>query len=185
MIRIACEADATEILRIYAPAVREQVTSLETVVPSLEEMQHRIRSTLIQFPWLVYEVEGELHGFAYASPYRSRQAYKWSVEVSIYVDAVARRLGRGRALYMRLFEILRQQGYCAAVAGIVMPNDASQQMHESLGFEPAGVIPAVGYKAGAWRDVGWWIRRLKAVSPELPPEPIPFPQWCHEHGMED
>jgi phosphinothricin acetyltransferase len=161
--------------------VRDQVTSLETVVPSLDEMRHRIRLTLIQFPWLVYEAQGELHGFAYASPYRSRQAYKWSVEVSIYVDAAARRLGRGRALYDRLFEILREQGYCAAIAGIVVPNDASQRMHEALGFQPAGVVPAVGYKHGAWRDVGWWIVRLRPPTAEEPPEPISFTAWRQAH----
>jgi L-amino acid N-acyltransferase YncA len=181
MIRIATEADAAEILRIYAPAVREQVTSLETVVPSLKEMQQRIRSTLVHFPWLVDERQGELHGFAYASAYRWRQAYKWSVEVSIYVDAVARRQGRGRALYARLFEILREQGYCVAIAGIVVPNDASQRMHKSLGFEAAGVIPAVGYKHGAWRDVSWWIVRLTPPTVDEPPDPISFTSWRRTH----
>jgi phosphinothricin acetyltransferase len=185
MIRIATEADAEEILRIYAPAVRDQVTSLETVLPSIQEMRRRIRAILAQFPWLVYEAApGELHGFAYASPYRSRQAYKWSVEVSIYVDINVQRRGRGRALYERLFEILRQQGYCAAIAGIVVPNDASQRMHEALGFQPAGVIPAVGYKHGCWRDVSWWIVRLRPPTADEPAEPISFPQWRRRHRDE-
>jgi phosphinothricin acetyltransferase len=177
MIRIASEADVDDILRIYGPAVRDEVTTLETVVPSIEEMRQRIRTTLVQFPWLVYDQQGLVHGFAYAGAYRQRQAYKWSVEVSIYVDALARRQGRGRTLYTRLFDILRQQGYCVAVAGIVMPNDASRQMHEALGFTPAGVIPAVGYKLGAWRDVGWWILRLQPPTEVEPSEPIPFSQW--------
>lgn len=177
MIRIAREDDAEEILRIYTPAVRDQVTSLETVVPDLVEMRRRISTTLEQFPWLVDDESERLRGFAYASPYRSRQAYRWSVEVSIYVDQEARRQGRGRALYERLFQILREQGYCAAVAGIVMPNAASQLMHEALGFEFAGAIPAVGYKFGAWRDVGWWIVRLAPVSSEQPAMPISFPEW--------
>jgi phosphinothricin acetyltransferase len=182
MIRIAREDDALEVLRIYAPAVRDQVTSLETVVPDLDEMRRRIFTTLDQFPWLVDDESGTLRGFAYASPYRSRQAYRWSVEVSIYVDLDVRRQGRGRALYERLFAILREQGYCAAVAGIVMPNDASQRMHESLGFQPSGVIPAVGYKFGAWRDVGWWIMRLCPPTPEEPAPPIAFPVWRAQQG---
>jgi phosphinothricin acetyltransferase len=181
MIRIATEDDAEEVLRIYAPVVRDQVTSLETVVPSVKEMRHRIRTTLTQFPWLVYQAERELHGFAYASAYRSRQAYKWSVEVSIYVDLAVRRQGRGRALYERLFEVLREQGYCAAIAGIVVPNDASQRMHEALGFRPAGIIPAVGYKHGAWRDVSWWIVRLRPPTEDEPAEPISFAQWRRLH----
>jgi phosphinothricin acetyltransferase len=178
-IRIASDADAAEVLRIYTPAVRDQITSLEIEVPALEEMRRRIRTTLDQFPWLVDD-EGELlRGFAYASPYRSRQAYQWSVEVSIYVDVVARRQGRGRALYERLFEILKSQGYCVAAAGIVLPNEASRCMHEALGFQPAGVIPAVGFKFGAWRDVGWWVRRLSPASCQQPPIPIPFHEWRH------
>jgi phosphinothricin acetyltransferase len=185
MIRIASEADADQILGIYAPAVRDQITSLETVVPLRDEMQQRIRLTLVQFPWLVFVDRGRMDGFAYAGAYRQRQAYKWSVEVSIYVDAAVRRQGRGRALYTKLFQILRSQGYCAAVAGIVMPNHASRLMHESLGFQSAGVIPAVGYKFGAWRDVGWWILRLLPVTPEEPADPIPFSQWRLEHTLDD
>lgn len=177
MMRIASENDAEQVLRIYGPAVSTQVTSLETAVPSLAEMQRRIGITLLNFPWLVDDDGGVLRGFAYAGPYRQRQAYVWSVEVSIYVDTETRRQGRGRALYERLFEILTEQGYCAAVAGIVMPNDASRCMHEALGFQPAGIIPAVGFKFGQWRDVGWWIRRLKPISNEQPPLPIPFAEW--------
>src|SRR5262245_31257424 len=184
MIRIASEADADEILRIYAPAVRDQVTSLETQVPTPAEMRRRIRVTLTHYPWLVFEHHGRLDGFAYAGPYRQRQAYKWSVEVSIYVDSAVRRQGRGRALYLRLFEILQSQGYCAAVAGIVMPNHASRLMHEAIGFQAAGIVPAVGYKFGAWRDVGWWICRLAPVGSEEPPEPLPFHQWRQQHELE-
>jgi phosphinothricin acetyltransferase len=185
MIRIASEADADEILTIYAPAVRDQITSLETVVPSRAEMRQRIGSTLLQFPWLVFVEGGRMHGFAYAGAYRQRQAYQWSVEVSVYVDAAVRRQGRGRALYTKLFEILRSQGYCAAVAGIVIPNHASRLMHESLGFQSAGVIPAVGYKFGAWRDVGWWILRLMPVTADEPDDPIPFSQWRLQHKLDD
>lgn len=185
MIRIATEADAAAVWRIYAPVVRDQVASLEIEVPTLEEIRRRICETLPQFPWLVYEIDDEVHGFAYASAYRSRQAYRWSVEVSIYVDAVARRQGVGRALYSKLFSILRDQGYCVAIAGIVTPNDASQRMHESLGFEATGVIPAVGYKFGQWRNVGWWILRLQPVSSAEPGPPIPFAIWRLTHQVEE
>ncbi|MCA9151124.1 MAG: N-acetyltransferase [Planctomycetales bacterium] len=183
MIRTATEADAAEILRIYRPAVQDQVTSLETVLPSEDEMQRRIRTTLVQFPWLVHDDGDRLRGFAYAGPYRQRQAYRWSVEVSIYVDLSVRRQGVGRALYERLFEILTGQGYCAAVAGIVMPNEASRCMHEALGFESSGVIPAVGFKFGSWRDVGWWIRRLRPADDVEPPLPLAFPLWQQQHRL--
>lgn len=184
MIRIASEADAAEVLRIYTPSVRDQVTSFETVVPTVDEMQRRIATTLEQFPWLVYEAGGSLHGFAYASPYRSRQAYKWSVEVSIYVDSVARRLGRGRALYESLFRVLRRQGYCVAIAGIAIPNEASQRMHEAIGFRASGVIPGVGFKFGAWRDVGWWILRLQPATDQVPNDPIAFSQFRQRTDFE-
>ena len=177
MIRIASEHDAAEVLRIYAPSVRDQVTSFETEVPTVGEMSRRISTTLEHYPWLVYEAGGALHGFAYASPYRSRQAYKWSVEVSIYVDAVARRLGRGRALYESLFQVLQGQGYCVAIAGIAIPNEASQRMHESLGFEATGVMPGVGFKFGAWRDVGWWVLRLQPATADVPADPVPFARY--------
>lgn len=183
MIRIACEDDAPEILRIYTPAVRDSVASLETIVPSLEEMTKRLRANLDQFPWLVDADDGVLRGFAYASSYRTRQAYQWTAEVSIYVDQPYRRQGHGRAMYEVLFEVLRGQGYKTALAAVVVPNAPSQQLHESMGFECVGVVPAVGYKHGMWRDLGWWLLRLEPLQSGDPPYPVPFSIWRQQTEM--
>ena len=104
-----------------------------------------------------------------ASSHRTRAAYQWSVDVSVYVHERARRRGVGRALYGALFGILRQQGFYSAYAGIALPNPASVRLHESMGFQPVGVYRSVGYKLGAWRDVGWWHLALRpAIEPPAP-----------------
>lgn len=178
MIRTATPDDAVEIRRIYAPAVSQGVTSFETVVPHVDELRERVVSTLRQYPWLVDEGEYGLQGFAYATSHRARAAYRWSVEVSVYVDASSMRRGCGRQLYARLFEILVQQGFYSAYAGIAVPNVASQAFHVSLGFKPIGIFPRVGFKHGAWRDVGWWYMQLRKDDPDTdPPNPVPFAAW--------
>ena len=178
MIRIARPEDAAEIARIYTPAVRDEVTSFETVVVSTEQMADRITSGMERFPWLVDDDQrGALCGYAYAAPFRNRQAYQWSVETSVYVADRLRRRGHGRALYEQLFDILVEMGYFTALAGIVIPNEASVCLHESMGFQAAGKMMGVGYKLGAWRDVGWWIKPLSEPTGVEPPLPIPFQHW--------
>ena len=114
-------------------------------------------------------------GYAYAGEHRVRAAYRWNVEVGIYLDQTAHRRGIGRRLYGALFELLRRQGYVNAYGVITVPNPASVGLHESLGFVPEALFPKSGYKDGAWRDVGWWSLRLQ--PPPLPPsEPVPLPQ---------
>jgi phosphinothricin acetyltransferase len=132
-----------------------------------------MRDTLVRFPWLVWEDAGEIKGYAYASEHRTRKAYQWSVEVSVYVREDARRLGVARALYGRLFEVLKRQGFYNAYAGIALPNDASVALHESLGFQKIGVYKAVGHKFGAWRDVGWWSLTLQEYN-DSPKPPVNF-----------
>jgi len=112
----------------------------------------------------------ELQGYAYASAHRTRAAYQWSVDVSVYVRADVRRAGVGRAVYRSLFALLAVQGYYNAYAGITLPNPASVGLHESLGFHPVGVYGAVGYKLGAWHDVGWWHLSLRPRS--MPPDSL-------------
>lgn len=155
MIRLARIEDAAAIRAIYAPYV-ETPTSFETEAPSVLEMGDRIAKRLITHPWLVEEQDGAILGYAYASPHRTRAAYRWSVDVAIYVRAGHHRRGLGRDLYRPLFDILRAQRFHAAFAGITLPNAPSIGLHEALGFAPVGVYRKVGYKAGAWRDVGWW-----------------------------
>ncbi len=182
VIRLATESDAQQIQKIYAPFVEQTIVSFEMVAPTVGEMSKRIANTLAQFPWLVCSSDTRVLGYAYASTHRTREAYKWAVDVSVYVHPSARRGGIGSALYTVLFDILHRQGYFIAYAGIALPNQASVGLHESMGFVPIGVYRKVGYKLGAWHDVGWWQKDLcpRRFAP-TPPVPISqiitLPDW--------
>jgi phosphinothricin acetyltransferase len=159
--------DAEAIASIYRPIVASTAISFELVPPSVEEIKQRILTNLQFAPWLVSTgSQDEALGYAYASKHRERLAYQWSVDVAIYVDPEQRRRGIGRALYTSLAALLRLQGFYAAHAGITLPNPASVALHESLGFRPVGVYRAVGYKLGAWHDVGWWQLSLRERAGE-------------------
>ena len=133
-------------------------------------MGERIAAHRETHPWLVAEDGGDVIGYAYASPFRSRHAYQWSVETSVYIATDAQRRGAGRTLYTALFDILRAQGYRQALAGITLPNPASVGLHEAMGFSRVGVYRAVGWKLGMWHDVGWWQRDLAGgASPDGAP----------------
>lgn len=167
------DRDAAACAAIYAPSVEDNPTSFEERAPDAAEMAvriHRIRAT---HPWLVAERGGEVVGYAYACPHRQRSAYRWSVDVSVYVAAGQVGQGIGRALYTALFERLRSQRFRMAYAGITLPNAASVALHKSLGFAQVGTMREVGWKLGAWRDVGWFQLELAPPGPEPPPEPIP------------
>jgi L-amino acid N-acyltransferase YncA len=159
-IRLAESRDAPQVAAIYAPAIVGSAISFETEPPTAEEMESRIASVLSFAPWLVSVTRDggaeRVEGYVYASRHRDRPAYGWCVDVAIYVHQDARRAGVGRALYASLFALLRLQGFHAAHAGITLPNAASVGIHESFGFQLVGVYPRVGFKCGAWRDVGWW-----------------------------
>ncbi len=155
-IRMADPDDAEGLLAIYAPIVRETTISFELEPPSVEQMRGRIEATIPRLPWLVAASEARILGYAYASRHRERAAYQWSVDVSVYVAEQERGKGLGRALYAPLLGILRDLGYYSALAGIALPNPASIGLHEAMGFRPIGVYRKIGYKLGAWRDVGWW-----------------------------
>ena len=145
---------------IYRPIVAETAISFELEPPDAAEMERRRATALGYAPWLVFD-DGGVLGYAYASRHRERAAYQWCVDVSVYVGRKHRRRGIGHALYTSLFALLRLQGFYAAHAGVTLPNDASVSLHESLGFRRIGVYPAVGYKRGAWWDVGWWQLELR------------------------
>jgi L-amino acid N-acyltransferase YncA len=160
-IRLATTADATAVHAIYAPIVRSTAISFELEPPAVEEMHGRIEKTLHFWPWLVGERQGAVLGYAYASRHRERAAYQWSVDVSVYIAADQRGQGIGRALYTALFAILRAQGYRNVCAGIALPNPASVALHEAMSMRPVGIYRHVGYKLGAWHDVGWWQGELQ------------------------
>lgn len=171
IIRLTAEHDAGQILEIYRPIVDQTATSFETEPPTTEEMKRRIVDTVVHFPWLVCEHQETVLGYAYASKHRTRAAYQWSVDVSVYIRAEARRQGIGRALYSALFPILVHQGFYNAYAGIALPNPGSVGLHESMGFTSIGVYKAVGYKLGTWHDVGWWHLSLQPTM-ETPTPPV-------------
>lgn len=168
-VRCAERRDAEGILAIYAPIVRQTAISFELEPPSLEQMRERIESTIQRFPWLVCESERGIEGYAYAGRHRERAAYQWSADVSVYVAADRRGRGLGRALYTPLLGMLKDLGYYSALAGIALPNPASVKLHEAMGFQPIGIYRNIGYKLGAWHDVGWWQLKLRAYQDE--PEP--------------
>ncbi len=168
-IRLATDNDAMGILTIYAPIVRETAISFEVTPPDVNQMRERIANTLGRFPWLVCADAEQILGYAYASAHRDRAAYQWSVDVSVYVDAQARRAGVGRSLYTSLLSLVELQGFYNAYAGITLPNPASVALHEAVGFRLVGIYRSVGYKLGKWHDVGWWHRGVRA--PRVPPDP--------------
>jgi L-amino acid N-acyltransferase YncA len=169
-IRLAADSDVAAITRLYRPIVESTAISFEIEPPDEKDMRMRIAETLASYPWLVYDVGGAIAGYAYAARHRVRGAYRWSVDTSVYVGDDFRRHGVGRGLYTSLFGILAAQGYFNAYAGIALPNPASVALHESMGFQSLGVYRNVGYKLGAWHDVGWWQLALKQpeVSPQKP-----------------
>jgi phosphinothricin acetyltransferase len=161
MVRPADPArDAAACAAIYAPSVIDGFASFEEVPPTAEEMAARIADAHL---WLVDERDGEVTGYAYASPFHDRAAYRWSVNVAVYVARP--RLGVGKALYGELLPQLEERDFAWALAGIALPNPASLALHAGFGFEQVGLYQQIGYKAGAWRDVAWFQRRLAHVVP--------------------
>jgi phosphinothricin acetyltransferase len=162
--RLARLADAPAIQAIYAPVVRETAISFEYDVPDVADIEGRLAKVLASRPWLVYQAGGQVLGYAYASTYRERRAYDWNVEVSVYVRADARGRGVARALYSRLFDVLRALNYRQAVAGATLPNEASERLHAGFGFQCMGVLPRAGYKFGRWHDVVFWYLPLSTTA---------------------
>jgi L-amino acid N-acyltransferase YncA len=165
--------DAGACAALYAPYVTDGVASFEEQPLDATEMRGRIERIIGRYPWLVAEEHGVLAGYAYASQHRERAAYRWAADVTAYVSREYQRRGIGRALYVALLELLARQGVQVACAGITLPNDASVGLHEACGFEPVGVYRRIGWKAGAWWDVGWWELELIAPTDRRPCEPGP------------
>ncbi len=167
MIRHAGPGDATVIAEIYEPIVRDTFISFETEPPSHQEMVHRIADSLA---WVIYEEHDRVLGYAYATPFHRRAAYRWSTEVSIYVAPEAQGRGIARKLLHELLDHLSTRGFVNAFAGIALPNPASIQLFESFGFSQVALHRKVGFKLGAWRDVSWWQLQLRDAS--IPPPQI-------------
>lgn len=178
LVRDASAADAAACGAIYAPYVRDTAITFELEPPTTEEMARRIAKATASHAWLVLEDDGRVVGYAYGGPYKERPAYRWSCEVSVYLELGLRRRGAGRALYEVLLPRLAARGFRTAVAGMTLPNDASVGLHRAMGFEPVGVYRRIGWKLGAWHDVAWAQCDIAAESTaaestaaEPPPEP--------------
>jgi len=183
-IRLASTADAPQIYEIYSPIVRDTAISFEQAPPDVKEIAARITKTLQQYPWLVCEIERQIVGYAYASSFRSRFAYQWTAETTVYVHQDYQRRGIARALYTSLLAILRQQGYCNAIGVIALPNHGSVRAHETLGFRKIGVFENMGYKLEGWHDTGWWQLELRPM-PAAPQAPCPVMILAEQADFED
>ena len=167
------DRDAAACAAIYAPYVEGSAVSFEEVAPAPADFARTIERTSRTHPFIVLEDGGRVVGYAYASPHRARAAYRWAADVAVYVDAGHRRRGAGRQLYEALLELMRRQGLRVACAGITEPNDARIGLHRAVGFEPVGTYRAIGWKAGAWRDVSWWQKQLAPDDQGPPADPGP------------
>lgn len=171
--RIARLEDAPAIAAIYAPFVRDTVISFEERPPTAGEMAERMARIQRTHPFLVHEEDGEVVAYAYASPHAERAAYRWSCDVTVYAARQVHRQGIGRRLYGELLRVLQAQGFHMVYGGITLPNANSVGLHEAMGFRQVALYPEIGFKQGAWRDVGWWAKSLSDGAPER--APITFP----------
>lgn len=174
--RLARPVDAPRLVEIYAPYVRNTAVTFATAPLTEEDFLHRMTDT---HPCLVCEESGRVLGYAYAAPFRAKEAYRWDVELSIYVDAAAHRKGVGSKLMGSLLGLLQAQGFKSAYSCITLPNDPSLQLHQRFGFTQVGLFENAGYKLGKWRSVAWLRLPLGDFDGE-PAEPLPFSQLSPE-----
>ena len=156
MIRSATAADAQAICDIYNHYILHTIVTFEEEAIQGSEMERRIGEVSKKYPWLVYEEEGEILGYAYAGEWKSRCSYRFSVESTVYLkDGISGR-GIGSKLYEELLKQLEPLGIHAVIGGIALPNELSVALHEKFGFEKIARFKEVGYKFDQWIDVGYW-----------------------------
>lgn len=160
MIRPVQPTDAPALAAIYNPYVRDTLITFEEEPVSVAEMGARIAKVTATYPWLVWEEDGAVLGYAYASTWRTRHAYRFAVETTVYLAQGHHGKGRGAALYEALLAELKQRGFHSALGCLGLPNDPSVRLHEKLGFKKVGHMTEAGWKFGAWVDVGFWERML-------------------------
>ena len=156
MIRPVQPADAQALADIYNPYIRDTTITFEEEPVTAEEMAARIAKVTATHPWLVYEDEGRVVGYAYSSVWRARAAYRHATETAIYFAMEQCGKGHGVALYQALLDELRQRGFHLVLGGLALPNEASVRLHEKLGFRKAGHMREAGRKFNRWIDVGFW-----------------------------
>ncbi len=158
MIRDAVSDDAQAICAIYNPYIENTVITFEEQPVAVEEMRARVREVTASHPWLVFEEQGTVVGYAYAKPWHARSAYRFCVESTVYLDPLATGRGIGRRLYEALLARLRPLQVHTVLGVIALPNPASVALHERLGFTEVGRLQEVGRKFERWVDVGFWQR---------------------------
>lgn len=156
-IRAATAEDGAALARIYNHYIASTVVTFEEAAVSAAEMAARVSAvSAAGLPWLVAQSPVGVNGFAYASRWKGRCAYRYSVESTVYLEPAASRLGLGTALYSTLLARLQQLGCHAVIGGIALPNEASVALHEKLGMRKVAHFAEVGFKFGRWVDVGYW-----------------------------
>ena len=174
-LRLATVSDAEAMLNIYSPFILNSGITQEVELPSLEDFGKRVVFNLMERPWLVCEIEGEVAGYAYAGKHRERSGYQWCTEPSVYISEKYQRLRVALALYSALFDILKIQGYVNAYAVITLPNEKSVAFHENFGFSYLTTYRKIGYKLNEWHDVGWWELQINPHEP-IPTAPFALPE---------
>ena len=160
MIRPVTPADAQALADIYNPYIRDTIITFEEEPVTAQDMAGRIAKVTAAYPWLVWEEGGQIAGYAYGSTWRSRHAYRFAVETTIYLDPRWHGQGIGARFYEALLGDLAQRGYHSALGFLGLPNEPSVRLHEKLGFTKVGHMREAGWKFGAWADVGFWERML-------------------------
>jgi phosphinothricin acetyltransferase len=156
MIRPATLDDARSICGIYNHYVKTTVVTFEEIPVSINEMRGRIKTVLENYPWIVWEEEGEILGYAYVNKWKERSSYRYSAEDSIYIKNEAQGRGIGKKLFAALLGEARRTGIHVLVAGITVPNDRSVGLHEKFGFKKVAEFGEIGYKMDRWLNVGYW-----------------------------
>ena len=181
-VRLASLQDAPSLLEIYAWYVEHTAITFEYEVPSLEEFERRMGTTLKKYPYLVIEADGSIAGYAYAGPFVGRAAYDWACELTIYLDHNCLKHGLGRTLYSALEEALKSMGILNMYACIGWPEKEDEYLtqnsghfHEHLGFTLAGTFRKCGYKFGRWYDM-IWMEKIIGAHEEAQPPLRPFPE---------
>lgn len=169
-IEFATTKDASALLEIYRPYVEQTPISFEYTVPSLEEFTERIENITTKYPYLIYKVEEEIVGYAYASTFKTRSAFQWDVEASIYLKEEAHHTGAAHKLYLALLQILELQGFYNVYSYITIPNEKSVRFHEKHGFTSTAVYKNTGFKQNVWYDLLCMTKVLREITPQTVPQ---------------
>lgn len=161
MIRPVELTDAESICEIYNHYVLNSTITFEENKVTVEELKSRIQDIVVNLPYIVYEIDGKVLGYAYATKWKARSAYRFSVELTVYVGKNSKGQGIGTALYDHLIKDLTSRNIHSLISGIALPNDASVALHEKLGFVKVAHFKEVGYKLNTWVDVGYWQYNIK------------------------